>query len=66
MEVEWDVLVVGLLRGEEVRVCEVVVEVSVWDVGYWLECDRFALESLRECVERFARVSDVVEVMMMW
>jgi len=62
VEVERDVPVVGPLRGEEVRACEAAVEASVRDVGYWLECDRFALESLRECVERFARVSDVVEV----
>ena len=60
--VERDVPVVGPLKSEEVRACEREVEASVRDVAYWLECDRFALESLRECVERFARVSDVVEV----
>jgi HUS1 checkpoint protein len=39
-----------------------VVGANVVDVPYWLDADRFGLESLREGVERFARVSDSVEI----
>ena len=61
-EVSHDVPIVGPLNRAEVAACERVLEANVVDVGYWLECDRFALESVREAVERFARVSDFVEV----
>lgn len=63
-EVSQDVPIVGPLNRAEVAACERMVEANVVDVGYWLECDRFALESVREAVERFARVSDFVEVTM--
>jgi hypothetical protein len=41
---------------------EAVVGANVVDVPYWLDADRFALESLREGIERFARVSDLMEI----
>ncbi|CEF98115.1 Checkpoint protein Hus1/Mec3 [Ostreococcus tauri] len=61
-EVSQDVPIVGPLNRAEVAACEKIVEANVVDVPYWLDCDRFALESVRETVERFARVSDFVEV----
>lgn len=62
IDVSQDVPIVGPLNRLELAQCEAVVGANVVDVPYWLECDRFACESLRDGVERFARVSEWIEI----
>lgn len=62
IDVSQDVPIVGPLSRSELSEFEAVVGANVVDVPYWLDADRFALESLREGIERFARVSDLMEI----
>jgi len=62
VDVSQDVPVVGPLNRMEVEAYETLVGANVVDVPYWLDADRYALESIRETIERFSKVSESVEI----
>lgn len=62
VDVSQDVPIVGPLNRSEVEAYEQLVGANVVDVPYWLEVDRYGLESIRETIERFSKVSENVEI----